>query len=211
MAVSEPSPEDRRQVHERRLPKLRVRFATPASMAMLLVGLVAVSGPASGGGHVPPIVIIGDSVSVGGGATSGNGWAYILGRSVAVEVHARNGATTGYFVEHPPWRTPEPRAVIVELGINDWGRHVDPATYAANLWRIVQTARAGGDEPVLIVDVYEIPTRKGSWKPYRDALLALGEDFTLIETGPVELTADGVHPNDAGHAAIARAVFAAIK
>jgi lysophospholipase L1-like esterase len=180
-------------------------------MAMLLVALVAVTGPASGGGHVAPIVIIGDSVSVGVGATVGNGWTNVLGRSVAVDVHARNGATTGYFVEHPPRRIPGPRAVIVELGINDWGRHVDPATYAANLWRIVETARAGGDEPVLIIDVYEIPTRNGSWKPYRDALLALGEDFTLIETGPVELTADGLHPNNAGHAAIARAVFAAIK
>ena len=71
-------------MHERRLPKLRVRFATPASMAMLLVGLIAVTGPASGGGHVPPIVIIGDSVSVGGGATAGNGWTYVLGRSVGM-------------------------------------------------------------------------------------------------------------------------------
>ena len=85
-------------MHERRLPRFRARLATPASIAMLLVGLVAVTGPASGGGHVPPIVIIGDSVSVGGGATAGNGWTYVLGRSVAVDVHARNGATTGYFV-----------------------------------------------------------------------------------------------------------------
>jgi acyl-CoA thioesterase I len=207
VAVAGTSPE--MPIRRQRLWSLKRRSPQRVGRALTAIACMVLVLPlygSSAGGRIAPVLVIGDSVAAGVGASPGHGWADLLGQAIAVETHARSGATSGRFVALPPTIETEPIAIVVELGINDWIRGVEPATYAANVQAIVSRARMGGTAPAFVVNVYDMPRLNGSWGPYRAALLELN-GISLIDTDRVDLTADGIHPSDSGHAAIAAAVL----
>lgn len=135
-----------------------------------------------------PLLVVGDSIAAGWGATEGHGFAARLGAAT----DARPGATTADFLDGR-WTAD---TVIVELGTNDAARGVSRDEYAANLRTIV-----GHIDARRVIVVLPYPTAAGG--TYDVALPGV----TVIRAAvPISMLVDGVHPGDDGHALLAAQV-----
>jgi len=116
----------------------------------------------------------------------------------------------------------EPSLAIVALGVNEWQTGQAPATFQANLQIVIdELRRAQRRLPIVLVAWYRPFTtsaRTYPWSDYVDAmerLVTTNGDLVLADfsdpmrwpaptrSGPDGYYADGLHPSDAGHAAIA--------
>ena len=162
----------------------------------------------------PAVVFLGDSVTAGWGASAAAA-AFPALVDPSAPVDGEPGAPSGVFVGRS-WRA---GTAIVELGINDWVLGVSVATYRANMERVLASVSA---DLVVVVVPYAIGgTRAGAWDAYADALVAVATAdprARIVDLraafGPPSadlLAPDLIHPNDAGHALIARLVGAALR
>lgn len=118
----------------------------------------------------------------------------------------------------------QPKLLSVFLGLNDYATGVNPATYQSNLTTIISTARGYCTvaPSVLVLSPYArsdvgspaFPISQYVTAAQAAAIAAGDSDFIDLSTvitvanRATYLNADGVHPNDAGHALIAAAVAA---
>jgi lysophospholipase L1-like esterase len=182
----------------------------------------------------PRLVFVGDSLTVGMFALDDNrcfrsvvvsrlGWsspAYLAaygGQSKDVDLAAVTGTSGDVFV--------------VELGTNDasgypTGIPVDPSAFEANLRDVAAAARAGNrDCRLVFLTVWQLAPRRSAYDRCVAAVAAdYGGHLVSISairddpaySGPAGVAtafgvSDGAHPNDAGHAALAAAVEAALR
>ena len=116
---------------------------------------------------------------------------------------------------------------VIALGINEWQTSVDPSEFGANLQSIVDVLRSRRPGlPIALVALYEpIAMYAGDrpWAAYVDQIRALADenlDTVLIDFSnpddwpqpatfaPDEYYADGLHPTNEGHRAIAERIHA---
>jgi lysophospholipase L1-like esterase len=188
------------------------RDRQPGFRLLPMVAIVAVISLASAlVGHAaqPRVVLVGDSVTAGWGATdAGHAWPALLGFPVRVD--AAPGAPSGVYVGRS-WTA---GTVVVELGINDYAQGVAPEAFGGRMRQIVASISAG--RVVLIVPYRVGLDGTAPWDAYADQLLTVARmdpRVVLVDLRPSFgspatdlLTPDLVHPNDRGHALIAQLV-----
>ena len=116
-----------------------------------------------------------------------------------------------------------PRCIIIQVGANDYGSNVNPATYKANMTSQLANLRSAINAPCLYVLVHQYrrgdTTPNYSWSAYANALNEIADassDAMFINTEPYFTAAgspspdpfdllgsDNLHSTDAGHAMIA--------
>ena len=199
----------------------RVATGRPLPPVMRLSAFVVVSALASllafalvAAATRPAVLFLGDSVTAGWGATDlAAAFPAIVDPDALVD--GEPGAPSGVFVGRG-WRA---ATAVVELGINDYVLGVPVATYRANMERVLASVSA---DRVVVVVPYEIGGRRaGTWDAYADALVAVAVTDPRVrivdlraafgQPGTGLLDPDLIHPNDRGHALIARLVGAAVR
>jgi acyl-CoA thioesterase-1 len=162
------------------------------------------------------VLVVGDSITAGYGIDSSEAWPARLAGETGWRVVAAgvNGDVTAGGRERLPSLLDEhvPALVVIELGGNDLLRHIPEAQIVANLDAMIDTARAHGARVALMA--VPQPTAIGALTGlspagfYRD--LAQRRQVVLIDRAlPAVLSEDNlkqdaIHPNAAGHAALAR-------
>ena len=197
---------------QRAEPILRV---LPLATIMAAISIAAITIATTLVAHAarPRVILVGDSVTAGYGASdAGHSWTALLG--VPAQVDAMPGAPSGAFVG----RTWAAQTVVVTLGLNDYGQRVAPADFGARMRTIVASITA---EHLVLVVPYQVGSEgRAPWDAYADQLLAIGREdhrMVLVDLRPAFgnpstdlLDAELVHPNDVGHALMARLVAQAI-
>jgi acyl-CoA thioesterase-1 len=164
-------------------------------------------------GHA--IVCFGDSIAAGVGASAGHGFCdqvgVLVGSPVVTEAVPGDTASDGWarldqVLADDPW------LVIVELGGNDILRQVPIETTSSTLERIIERLLSARCVPLLVS--VEGPFGGAHGDLYR----RLGKRYRIPVVDALRgilfdprLKADEVHPNDEGHALLARAVAAEVK
>ncbi len=155
------------------------------------------------------IVAFGDSLVFGQGATEGNDFVTLLGKSIGRNImnYGVRGNTTADGVARMHEVIKEnPGLVILLLGGNDTLRRIPIETTESNLRMLVDTFQKNGAVVVLIgvrggilgsarEDMYERVAHEYGALYVPDIL-----DGILLKP---ELMSDAIHPNDAGYARIA--------
>ncbi|NOD47878.1 MULTISPECIES: arylesterase [unclassified Ruegeria] len=175
------------------------------------------------------IAALGDSLTQGYGLVEEDGfvpqldrWLQAQGADVRVINAGVSGDTTAGGAARVEWTlTPDVDGMIVALGGNDLLRGIDPAVSRANLREILEVARDGGVDVLLIG--MQAPGNYGmDYKQAFDAMYPeLAQDFGVLfarsffegltaegDPGAVSqfMQADGIHPNAAGVARIVDAL-----
>lgn len=158
-----------------------------------------------------PVILFGDSLAAGYGATLGNDPASLLAArlGVPVENQGRNGDTTSTgLMRLESAIARKPGVVIVVLGGNDFLQRRDAGAMRDNLTEIARRLRAAGAVPVLVG--LQEPEGKGAYAAaYEEA--AEGFESYVPDVldgifGKPSLMADLIHPNDAGYALVAERI-----
>jgi hypothetical protein len=115
-----------------------------------------------------------------------------------------------------------PHLAIVQLDVNEAVHGKTPATLQANLSTIVSGFQAAGSEVVLVASCAQSGTTAAAWSTFRNAVYNVADTYKapLVDItdrfGPyATATANGLmydanHPNGAGYADTAQAVFNAL-
>nr|WP_171235043.1 arylesterase [Ruegeria sp. HKCCA6837] len=175
------------------------------------------------------IAALGDSLTQGYGLVEEDGfvpqldrWLRAQGADVQMINAGVSGDTTAGGAARVEWTlTPDVDGMIVALGGNDLLRGIDPAVSRANLREILEVARDGGVDVLLIG--MQAPGNYG--KDYKQAFDAmypeLAQDYGVLfassffegltaegDPGAVSqfMQADGIHPNADGVARIVDAL-----
>jgi acyl-CoA thioesterase-1 len=190
--------------------------------ALALVVLVA--APAAPGAADRVIVAFGDSLTAGLGVAAEEAWPALIearlrreGYPYRVVNAGVSGDTTAGGVRRVDWvLRNRPEVAVVALGANDGLRGLSTDAMRANLGTIVERLRAAGAR--VLVAGMEVPPNYGA--AYARAFRAVFPDvarqngaallpFLLdgVAADPRLNQADGIHPNAAGHRAIAEHVW----
>lgn len=162
---------------------------TTRAFLSLLMLLPAITMPAA---EAPPrtvVALAGDS-TVTDTAGWGAAFATLLNPSTAeCKNFAGGGQSTKSFRDSKKWQQvldAKPAFVLIQFGHNDMPgkgphRETDPATtYAENLARYVDEARAIGAQPVLVTSltrrVFDAGRIRGELKPYAEAMRKVAEE-----------------------------------
>jgi acyl-CoA thioesterase-1 len=193
---------------------------------LLLTLLLALTGVLSAAERV--LVCFGDSLTAGLGVDEEKAYPALLQKALGqgadpwrVVNAGVSGDTTAGGLKRLDWvLRGQPDAVLVALGANDGLRGFDPKVTEANLLAILKKIRAAGAVPLLAG--IDLPTNLGP--TFRQAFkamyprLAKAEKvplmpFLLLDVGGVPSLnqADGLHPNEAGHAIVAKHVLEFLK
>ena len=189
---------------------------------MLLVSLIG--SPATAAKFA--LVALGDSLTAGYGLPQDQGfvpqmqaWLQARGVDVTITNAGVSGDTTAGGVARLDWSlTPEPSALLVNLGGNDLLRGMDPAASAANLDKILATAQAR-NLPVLLVGlkalgnygpdfkaqfdaIYPALAQKYDVPLYPDFFAPLKSDADQTMALATYMQPDGIHPSAEGVARI---------
>jgi acyl-CoA thioesterase-1 len=189
----------------------------------LALGLLATPvAPARGEERV--VVALGDSLTAGLGVAAEEAWPALIDARLKREgypyrvVNAGvSGDTTAGGLRRVDWvLRSRPEVTVVALGANDGLRGLSTDAMEVNLLAIVERLRAGGTR-VLVVGM-EVPANYGA--TYAREFRAVFPDvarrtgaalmpFLLegVAADPRLNQADGIHPNAAGHRAIAERVW----
>ena len=121
------------------------------------------------------------------------------------------------------WTTHAPDLTIITLGINDQINDTVPATFKTRYDSLVQTARGSGSVLCVVQAGATADTYAYDWRAYADAIHEVAADqgasvcdLRGLWGGDIDAqsgvydSGDNIHPNDAGHAAIADALFNAV-
>jgi len=162
--------------------------------------------PTSGQG----IVVFGDSLVAGRGASAGQDFVSVLSRRLGTTIvnAGQSGDTTGAALARleRDVLALNPRIVVVLLGGNDYLRRVPTTQTFSNLDSIVDQIRERGAAVVLVGVAVGLMS-----DPYREEYEALAErrsaglvpDILDGIIGHADLMSDTIHPNARGYAIIA--------
>jgi acyl-CoA thioesterase I len=191
-----------------------------AAMAVLLLGVLIV--PAGADERV--IVALGDSLTAGFGVAPEQAWPALVevrlrrdGYPYRVVNAGVSGDTTAGGLRRVDWvLRNRPEVAVVALGANDGLRGLGTEAMQANLLAIVERLRGAGAR--VLVAGMQVPPNYGA--AYARAFRAVFPDvarrtgstlmpFLLdgVAADPRMNLADGIHPNAAGHHAIAEHVW----
>ena len=130
--------------------------------------------------------VIGDSYSVGEGATPAESWPALLARSltnkgVAVELvsnPARTGWTAQDALDHelPLFIAAKPDFATLQIGVNDWVQGVDETTFRTRLARLIDAMQHALSDPrrLLIVNIPDFSVTPESPRYARGRDIAAG-------------------------------------
>lgn len=192
--------------------------------------LLFVSGPAPAlAAAVPPVLVLGDSLSAAYGIAPEQGWVALLDARLATAARPRkvvnasiSGETTAGGLARLPALLAEhrPALVVLELGANDGLRGLPLASARANLSQMLAAIRAAGAQALLVG--IELPVNYGP--QYRDGLRSLYRDLAgefnvplvpfLLEgvaLDPALMQDDGLHPKAAAQPAVLANVWAVLE
>ena len=179
-------------------------------------------------GEGPLVVFLGDSLTAGLGLDEDQAYPALVGRELArrgLPVRVVNagvsGDTSAGGLARLDWLLAQhPDLLVVELGANDGLRGQPLTGIEANLRAIVERARAAGVGRIVLAGMKIPPNYGPEYAAGFDAIfprVASGEKVTLIPfllegvAGRPELNQpDGLHPNAAGDALVARTVVDAL-
>jgi acyl-CoA thioesterase-1 len=199
-----------------------MRALRAAGIAMALVLLAVPALPAPGNERV--VVALGDSLTAGFGVAGDEAWPALIearlkreGYPYRVVNAGVSGDTTAGGLRRVDWvLRNRPEVAVVALGANDGLRGLGTDAMEANLLAIVERFRAGGAR--VLVAGMEVPPNYGA--AYARAFRGVFPDvarrtgaalmpFLLdgVAADPRLNLADGIHPNAAGHRAIAERVW----
>lgn len=206
------------------------RPGTVRSLGTAIIALLAATAAevaamsAAGCRHPPPnldspgsaVVVLGDSIAAGVGASPGHGFTEVLaerlGREVIDDGVPGDTAADG-LARLPQVLAQDPWLAIVELGGNDMLRQVPVEQTEAALGEILRRLLAARVLPVVVVVEGPFGGSHGAMferlgKRYRVPLVRDALRRILFDPS---LKADEVHPNDRGHARLAEAVAATVE
>jgi lysophospholipase L1-like esterase len=188
----------------------------------------------------PRVLIEGNSIVAGSGATGQpTAFAQLVKKAIekryaaaVVTIDGHAGWTTTQIKDNavPGVLTANAHGLVIlgPLLANDYSAGINPATTQANIAQIVsdyQSANAGPPPSIVIVAEWERSDVATPAHPYADyvaaaravaaatdgvTVLDLSTRIGAVDTDELSLFADGVHPNDRGHALTARLVTADI-
>jgi acyl-CoA thioesterase-1 len=189
----------------------------------LLLGLLSTPGASAGNGE-RVVVALGDSLTAGLGVAAEEAWPALVDARLRREgypyrvVNAGvSGDTTAGGLRRVDWvLRSRPEVAVVALGANDGLRGLGTEAMEANLLAIVDRLRAGGVR-VLVVGM-EVPPNYGAAyaRAFRGVFVDVARrtgaalmPFLLdgVAADPRLNQADGIHPNVAGHRAIAERIW----
>ncbi len=193
-----------------------------AGIALLLSLLSTPVASAGSGERV--VVALGDSLTAGLGVAAEEAWPALVDARLRREGYAYrvvnagvSGDTTAGGLRRVDWvLRSRPEVAVVALGANDGLRGLGTEAMQANLLAIVDRLRAGGAR-VLVVGM-EVPPNYGSAyaRAFRGVFVDVARrtgaalmPFLLdgVAADPRLNLADGIHPNAAGHRAIAERIW----
>ncbi len=169
--------------------------------------------------HGSGILVLGDSLVEGVGATKGNDLFSVLAKKIGepIKNYGRGGDTTALALERLPRvleENPSPRVAIILLGGNDFLRKVPKEETFSNLATIIESFQEKG-AVVLLIGVrggvfkdnfeaeFEELHRRYQTAYIPNILRGLITDRTLMF--------DSIHPNDLGYAKIAERIYPTLK
>ena len=189
----------------------------------LLLGLLSTPVASAGSGE-RVVVALGDSLTAGLGVAAEEAWPALVDARLRREgypyrvVNAGvSGDTTAGGLRRVDWvLRSRPEVAVVALGANDGLRGLGTEAMEANLLAIVDRLRAGGVR-VLVVGM-EVPPNYGAAyaRAFRGVFVDVARrtgaalmPFLLdgVAADPRLNQADGIHPNAAGHRAIAERIW----
>ena len=188
-----------------------------AVVPLALVALLAVGAPAAA---APVVVALGDSLTAGLGVAADEACPARLEARLRREGYPHrvvnagvSGDTSAGGLRRLDWALrSQPEIVIVALGANDGLRGLPVEALAENLERIVERLRAAGVR-VLLAGMRMPPNYGDAYtRAFAQAYAAVARrtgvplvPFLLdgVAADPALNQADGIHPNAAGHQAIA--------
>lgn len=180
-------------------------------MLRLLLILALLLCPAS----PPRLVVIGDSITLGRGASDlAHGWAALVAQATgrALSTHAISGSRVA---EQPLPSVGAGDLVVWLVGYNDMRAGTDLAAYRETVAAGVAQMRASG-AVVIIASGLRMPDytthaplwSHGSDEAAADYAEAVSDLALFVDLGGLALAMpDGVHPDGAGHAQIAQAIL----
>jgi len=194
-------------------------------LALLLPFLLAACGRVEQHPAIPTgatVLVLGDSISYGTGAGRGEDFPTLLAAMTGWNVVNAGvpGDTTAGGLERLPRLLEEhqPRLVLVELGGNDFLRHVPPEQIAANL-RAILAAIAEKGIPAVVLAVPKPALFGAALGRLSDASLfeELGKETPVVRdvlSDVLEknaLKSDPLHPNAAGYRQLAQGLGEKLK
>jgi acyl-CoA thioesterase-1 len=199
-----------------------MRGLRPAVIALVIGLVAALASPARGNERV--VVALGDSLTAGLGVAPDEAWPALVearlrreGYPYRVVNAGVSGDTTAGGRRRVDWvLRNRPEVAVVALGANDGLRGLAPAAMETNLVAIVERLRAGGVR--VLVAGMEVPPNYGATytRAFREVFPGVARrtgsalmPFLLVGVAadPRLNQADGIHPNAAGHRAIAERVW----
>jgi acyl-CoA thioesterase I len=194
-----------------------------AAGIVLLLGLLSTPVASARSGE-RVVVALGDSLTAGLGVAAEEAWPALVDARLRREgypyrvVNAGvSGDTTAGGLRRVDWvLRSRPEVAVVALGANDGLRGLGTEAMEANLLAIVDRLRAGGVR-VLVVGM-EVPPNYGAAyaRAFRGVFVDVARrtgaalmPFLLdgVAADPRLNQADGIHPNAAGHRAIAERIW----
>ena len=188
-----------------------------------MLGLLSTPVASAGSGE-RVVVALGDSLTAGLGVAAEEAWPALVDARLRREgypyrvVNAGvSGDTTAGGLRRVDWvLRSRPEVAVVALGANDGLRGLGTEAMEANLLAIVDRLRAGGAR-VLVVGM-EVPPNYGAAyaRAFRGVFVDVARrtgaalmPFLLdgVAADPRLNQADGIHPNAAGHRAIAERIW----
>lgn len=164
------------------------------------------------------LVVMGDSITVGlGASTPDKAWAAIVAQQTGRQL-VNLGIGASRVAEQPIPQLQYGDLVIWLVGYNDMRAGTDLASYRATIAAGVQAMRSQGARVVVASGLRMTPAGYAAYGPlwnkgsealtatFADGTIGMAEFIDLLGVVPSP-TADLVHPDDAGHAAIAQAML----
>lgn len=121
--------------------------------------------------------VIGDSYSIGEGATEAESWPALLARRLGLELVAnpsRTGWTTADAIENelPVFRAAKPDFGTLMIGVNDWVQGVTPELFRERLGKLMDEMLAvlPDEDRLLVVDIpdFSVTPKGGEYSRGRD-------------------------------------------
>jgi lysophospholipase L1-like esterase len=205
----------------------------PEGMAPTLTGITGLSGAIAPGPSQRRWLAYGDSITEGWGASApGRTWLATAARRLDLEAvnFGYAGSGRGERVVAEAMAAAAADVITLAFGTNCWGMIAfSEDLLAATVRAFVASVRAGHPRtpivavsPIVRPDAEDTPNRLGATlaglrAAYEGAVLSLGTadaGITLVGGGELVRTdqlADGIHPDDDGHAVLAAAVATAVR
>ena len=207
------------------------RMKSLTLIALLILALAPPLRPAQGdaatAAPAPVLLLLADSVGQGVGASDpARGYAALSARQLGMTLDTAGSVRNlpGAWERWRAWRdghaTP-PALVVIQVGLNDVSGFAGPqplGLFRERLAGLVAEVRASGARVVVCTPPWPLPDARwaAGWAAIAaDVRAAAGAgelaDFYAVTQGRRDYHAggDGLHPNDAGHAALAAVLVAA--